>query len=146
MTITEARDEIFGMLKVHWDLHAGDIFNPPAPIIWQGQVAKQPSNEYPFARATVLHGSAGQSTLNTPLSIRWKRNGVVIIQCFGPLSSARGLAIAEALATVAKDAYEGQASVGGIWFRNCRVNEVGPTADGWYQVNAIADFTYDEVK
>ena len=64
-----------------------------------------------------------------------------MVQCFGPLANG-GLTLAEALAKVAREAFEGSVSPGGIWFRKCRVNEIGPDAN-WFQVNMVADFEYD---
>ncbi|HEY6019460.1 MAG TPA: hypothetical protein VIY48_06050, partial [Candidatus Paceibacterota bacterium] len=107
--------------------------------------SRPPDMSKPYARATVLHATGKQATLAGPGGARWERRGVCIVQCFGPLKNGRGLTVAEGLATVAKNAYEGKASPEGIWFRNCRINEVG-SADGLYQVNAIAEFYYDEVK
>jgi len=57
----------------------------------------------------------------------------------------RGFALADQLSKIAADAYEGQASPGGVWFRDVRVNEV-PGQAGWYQVNVLVEFSYDEQK
>lgn len=148
MNTTEARDEIFGMFRLNWGNLAGAVVGgDPPPIIWQGQeqLAPQIVNGA-YARAVVLHQSGMQASLAGDTGIKmWRRSGVVIVQCFGPLSSGKGLTIAEGLATIVKNSFEGLASPGGIWFRNVRINEVGPN-DAWYQVNTIADFTYDEVR
>jgi hypothetical protein len=144
MTPIQARDEMFTMLNTAWSTYAlGVVGGTVLPEIrWQG-------NDYPlppdptkaFAKATVLHMSAGQTALS---GRRWDRSGAFIIQCFGPISR-KGLAIAEGLAKIALDSVEGQSSPGGIWFRHCRLMEIG-ASNSWEQINVVADFLYDEVK
>jgi hypothetical protein len=70
----------------------------------------------------------------------------VIVQVFAPLTAGEGLTQAEALAIIARDAFEGKtAGAGQVWFRNVAINEIGP--DGpWFQINVSADFLYDETK
>lgn len=147
MTITDARDEIFRLLLDEWNQFASGVFTPAAAIIWQGQETSTPRPaDLAYARATVMHTDGGQATLVDSVgAIRWRRRGFCIVQCFGPQSTGKGLTIAEGLATIAKNAFEGRSSPGGIWFRNCRINEVG-ISGAWFQVNAIAEFTYEEVK
>jgi hypothetical protein len=57
-----------------------------------------------------------------------------------------GQVLADSLATVARDAFEGEVtSPGRVIFRNVRAVDVGP--DGhWTQTNVLAEFEYDEVK
>jgi hypothetical protein len=116
-------------------------------IQWQGLDIQQiPPQGVPFARATVHHIEGRQSTLgNSQGKNTYERIGILTFQVFGPLGSGKGLTIAESLANIALNAFEGTASPGGIWFGNCRVNEVGVT-DGWFQINVVVEFTYDEVK
>jgi hypothetical protein len=74
---------------------------------------------------------------------RWERTGLVTVQIFVP--AGEGLSEAYSLAKTVADAYEGTTTASGVWFRNVRVNEVG--ADGaWFQVNALIEFIYDEIK
>lgn len=149
MTYGQARDEMFAMLKARWDLFApATVDNAYTPdVFWQGKVySTPPPVGKAFARATVLHAAGRQASLaGEGGARRFSRRGMVMVQCFGPNAGSEGLTIAEALGKIVTDTYEGQASPGGIWFRNCRINEVGPD-DGWFQVNAYADFIYDEVK
>jgi hypothetical protein len=141
MTITEARDEIFALLRNEWIAHASAL-----PIFWQGEThINPPDQSQGYARATVLHSTGGQSSLGGTNGVRFSRQGVAIIQCFGPLGIGKSLTISEEIASMALDAFEGKTTPGGIWFRNCRFNEIGP-ADGWFQINVIAEFIYDEVK
>jgi hypothetical protein len=144
----QAREEILTMFHTAWTAQAGVLVggNPPK-ILWQGkEEITPPLTDLGYARVTVLHNRSQQSSLAGEVgSIRWTRSGLVIIQCFGPINTGRGLDTSLALAKIAKDAFEGKSSPGGIWFRRCGINEIGPS-NGWFQVNASAEFTYDEVK
>lgn len=148
MTEEQARDEMFDMLDAEWTTKAGAVTGGAAPlIIWQGEEPETPPSREagPYARATVRHFTGGQATLGSVGSRRFNREGAIFVQCFAPLGIGNPLTIAERLGRIARDAFEGRSSPGGIWFRNPRLNEVGP-ADGWFQVNVVAPFTYDEVK
>ena len=103
-----------------------------------------PDTPIPWARVNIVHGSGGQTALaGADGSRRFDRGGVLIAQIFVP--TGEGAARSQQLQKLVSDAYEGQATPRHIWFRNVRVNEVGPS-DGWWQVNVIAEFTYDEIK
>lgn len=146
MTNSEARDSIFAQFRSHWDQSIYPVLGVIPTVLWQGQEnSVLPSNQEPFVRATVLHASGRQATLAGPGGARWERRGICIIQCFGPIQGGKGLTLADRMAAVAKDAFEGRSTPEGVWFRNCRLSEVGP-ADGWFQMNVAAEFTYDEVK
>jgi hypothetical protein len=150
MTSAEARDEIFTMLKLDWELYAPP-FNLPhqsiAPeIYWQGvEYTNTPPAGIPYAKALLIHTSGRQVALGPVGSRLYEYQGILYVQCFGPSGSGKSLTIAEGLATIAKDAFEGKASPNGIWFRNCHVVEIGPE-NGWFQMNAEAGFSYSEVK
>jgi hypothetical protein len=144
-----ARDEMTKMFYDAWLAQAAlaiEATDAP-PVFWQGVEEKvPPAQDKPYARFAINHVLQNQSSLSNENGVRkWQAGGQILIQTFGPMSGGNGLQIAEALAIVAKNAYQGKSSPGGIWFRNCRANEVGPT-DGWYQFNMIADFTYEELR
>jgi hypothetical protein len=146
MKLIQARDEIFSLIRNYFNSQGSTV-----PILWQGIPIDKPpdtsdlSYAAGYARATVLHSGGRQSTLGGKSGTRFDRSGVVIIQCFGPIGIGKGLTNAEQIATMALDALEGKTTPGGIWFRNCRPNDIGP-ADGWFQINVVAEFLYDEVK
>lgn len=147
MTPEQARDELFGMLWDAWQLNAGTAAGGPIPaLLWEDQELPEPPPQgSAYARATLKHSTGRQSALaGADATRRYTRTGLLIIQCFGPRDES-GLAIAQALAVVAKDAFEGRSSSGGAWFRNCRTEEIGPET-GWWQVNAVAEFTYEQVR
>lgn len=137
------------MLASYWNARAGGVVGTPeaAPeLLWEGvEKSGPPAQSDAFARVTILHASGRQRSLASDTGTRrFERDGIVTVQCFAP-RGRRGPTLAEALASVAKDAFEGKASPGGVWFRNATIKEVGPDK-GWFQVNAVVQFQYDEVK
>lgn len=149
MTQEEARAEMFGMLNASWvALAASAVANVYVPeIFWQGQMYPSPPPvDKAYGRATVLHVAGRQQSLaGEGGARRYGRRGMVVVQVFGPMNDGKGLKIAGALAKIVTDTYEGKSSPSGIWFRNVRFNEIGAD-DGRFQINAYADFQYDEVK
>ncbi len=145
----QARDEIFTLLKNAWAAGAGSVVASaytPALYYQGNEPAAVPPLNLAYGRASLIHVTGRQSSLSGALGTqRYDRRGIIIVQCFGPLDSGKGMTIAEGLAIVANGAYEGVASPGGAWFRYSRLNEVGPK-DGWFAINAVTDFLYDEVK
>lgn len=149
MTTVQARDQIFTLLKTAWASGApGAVASAYTPALYyQGQEPlTAPPMNLAHGKVTLTHVTGRQTSLASSDSTkRWTRGGIIIVQCLAPISSGKGLTIAESLAVVANNAFEGKTTTGGAWFRNCRLNEVGPK-DGWFAINAITDFLYDEVK
>lgn len=136
MKYAEAVDAICGVLKAAWPAQY--------PVKYDDvSVGAVPTADTPWARLTIAHSEGGQASLgNAEGKRRFRRRGTITINVFG--LPGRGLSYHGTLATLVRDAYEGTA-VGGLWFKNVRINEIGP--DGhWYLVNVLADFEYDEIR
>jgi len=146
VTTATARDEASTLFFDHWRAHAHEVWEQGVPeIVWQGvstdgDVAR---SDVPWARFSMLHNEAPQRTFGT--TARFERMGVIIVQVFSPTSFEEGLEIAEGLAVVARNAYEGRTTPSGVWFRNSRLQEAGVTKP-WWQVNMSTEFTYEERK
>lgn len=136
-TFAVANDEILTLFKTAWDAIGHDA-------IYENVAGDPPTTAAPWARVTVRHFPGGQASLSDDAGAkRWTRNGLITVQIFVP--TGEGKAEAYALAKVVADAYEGKRTPSNVWFRNVRPNEIGP--DGaWFQLNVLAEFTYDEVK
>lgn len=119
---------------------------PTAALRWTGkQVNTPPAADTSWFRWTMQHTEGGQASLSCEHGERrWRRNGLIIVQCFAPLDKG-GLTLAQRMAESVRDAYQGMDTPGGVWFRNATTQEVG-IDDAWYQVNAVIQFTYDEVR
>lgn len=145
LTYEQARDEILGRFRTQWNADTPavtDDYSVPE-VQWQGVRQSAPEDTAsPWARVTVRHTDGDQATLGSSGSRLFSRDALVTVQIFVPVGE--GLALADQLAKIAVDAFEGK-KAGEVWFRRVRVNEVGP--DGpWFQVNVVAEATYDERK
>lgn len=107
-----------------------------------------------WTAAHIKHDDSGQGSLCGPIQgrTRWRRHGQIAVQCFAqlaPTGAAPGDRIGKDKAMIyacaVRDAFQGRATDGGVWFRNCNAKEVGPDKS-WYQANATITFEYDEVK
>lgn len=136
-TFSQARNEIFALLKAAWDTTGFSMQYPDKAFT-------QPNGRTPWARVTLRHNSGGQATLsNVDGKSRFKREGVITVQIFTP--SGEGLSRSYDLAKIVADAFEGVYTAKGVWFRNTRLVESGPDGD-WFQLNVNTDFIYDEIK
>lgn len=135
-SMEEARNEMFRLATV--GLPSG------LKIIYQGLVNQAPAKATDqWVRVTINHELGFQNSLaDQSRKKSYNRSGVIIIQCFGPLSD-RGFTKAQSLAESAVQAYQGKTGAGGIWFRNCRANEIG-SSGAWFQINVSIDFTYTQ--
>lgn len=138
-TFKEAYDDILTIFKAAWDPTGYNAVYPNT----KGS-ADVPTTTAPWARLVVQHSPGGQSTLSGATGAqRFDREGLLFVQVFIP--SGEGLSEAYALAKIIADAYEGASTPNAVWFRNVRVNEIGPSGS-WYQVNVVVEFIYDEIK
>ncbi len=137
LTYDQAVDEILVMLKASWDTTG-------YPVIYENVAADQPSTITPYLVVTLRHATGEQASLANDNGVkRFRRDGLCVAQIRVP--AGEGLSNAYSLAKIVGDAFEGKASPGGIWFRDIRINEVGPDGE-WFQINTLFNFTYDEVK
>ncbi len=146
MTFAEARDEIQTLFNVAWLANTPAITGSAPPVEWDNLEPLLPPSP-PWARARVAHEDGRQASLTgSDGTSRFERTGTLTISINTVLGT--GTAISDALAKVVMDAIEGNTSANGeAWFRNVRLNEIGPgPGDKWHQVDLLAEFTYDEVK
>lgn len=142
-TIAAARDAILLHFTTAWNAQT-----PPIPLLlYTDKQQDLPPND-PYARITVQHNIFEQATLGGKVTqgapgTRFRRFGIVTVQVF--TVSGSGQVASDAFVDVALAAFEGQSTGSDkIEFRNARINEIGQ--DGpWFQVNIIAEFTYDKV-
>lgn len=148
-TFANARKQMRILLQAAWDANTPAV-TPDSSVpqlIQQGiEPETPPPNDKPYARMVIFHGVSFQATLADKDGNRtFERNGFITVQVFAPLDGT-GLSLAENLATIGNNAFEGKSiNPEQIWFRNVRINEIGPSGP-WYQINVIADFVYDEIK
>lgn len=139
LTFSQANDEIMAAVKAAYDTLSGtpDIF-------WEAVAGDRATTNEPFFQVFLRHRTGRNDGFPSANGqAKYRRDGDVTIMCFHPVGA--GLSASYASAKVFADAFEGQATTGGIWFRNVRINEIG--RDGqFYQLNVVAEFIYDEIK
>lgn len=151
LTYEQATDELVRLLTERWNALTPAVLDQadPALLQWPGVPDVAPDVVQPFGRFIMRHIPDRRHTLAPAGSRRFTRTGFVTVQCFGPVADPGwpkgGLSLAEKLAIIARDAYEGVGTKDGLWFRNASIVEVG--ADKvYYQQHARVEFTYDECK
>jgi len=139
LTYAEARDEMLKQLTDAWVAHDSTL-----PMLYDDRPEDIPGDGTAWARCHIQHNAGDQDTLAGPIGNRlFGRDGLIMVQIFAPIG--KGLSKADELAKVVADAFEGQSTPGGVWFRKVRLREVGPDK-AWYQVNVVAEFNYVEAK
>lgn len=108
--------------------------------------SQPPNNRYWFrmSRQTVREGQATLGAAEVSGGRLYETDGILFLQCFGPLNNADVWFKLQQLAELVKDAVRGKKTASGVWFRNERINEIG--SDGRFQqINVIAEFQYREI-
>lgn len=139
-------DEILGHLRTYWEATADveDLDDVPVLVFESDNSEAPPDGDLPYVKVYIRHNSTSPPTLGGVGQRRYERYGSVYMNIFVPFQEGMGVTIAQRLAQVARDAYEGTRT-DSAWFRSCRLNEAG--RDGpWYQINVTADFCWEEVK
>lgn len=140
-----ARDEILALFKVAWDANTPAVNGGLTPRVeWDAVDSKtaRPVSAA-WARITVEHTLAEQSTFGDAGARRFTRFGFVTVQIFQPQNTAGGFTLGEQLAVIARNAFEGVGTASGVWFRNAVISEAGSDAI-WSRLNVRAEFQYDE--
>lgn len=144
LTLTQARDEIFTMLKTAIDASSYSSISvryQDVPVDLTSSAQGTNDNPDPFLQVELLHLGGRQSSLG-PVAL-YTRNGLLRVMVFSP--RGLGMSTLDEICQIVLDAYEGHSSPGGVWFRNAHVNEQG--ADGiWTRMDVLVDFTYNERK
>lgn len=142
-TYREAVDEMLGRFKAQWDADTPAITGTVPPVYYPDtEDGTQEQTTNAFARVTVQHDDGGQRSLGGIGARIFENEGLITVQVFVPLAGRGGYSIAQALAEVAKAAFEGK-STPAVWFRNVRFNEIGPEGP-FYQINVNADFVWHQ--
>lgn len=143
-TYDQAKDDMFGLMRDALAVVAAGIH-----IEWQGKPGNTPPpQDAEWVRVSIQHFPTGsrQAAFSCDASKRrWRREGTLDAQCFAP-EKAGGLKRAMAIATALRDAVQtSRGTQHDVWFREPVAYEVGPDKN-WFNANASARFTYDEVK
>lgn len=141
-TITEARDEINGLLKGAVDAY--NLATGKSIQVYYDDVDKaEAGGKDAHLRSFIRHADGDQDTFGGAGHRRFTRTGVVMVQVMTPFGD--GFTLGDVLGIVARNAYEGVSTPNGVWFRRVAVKEVGKTGN-FYQQNVTAYFEYTETR
>jgi hypothetical protein len=136
LTFAQAIDDINSMMKTAWDSTGYEVH-------WEDVRTNRSETNDPWVTFVVRHATSDQDNLGGIGARNFVRTGIAIASIFTP--TGNGLSESYGLAKVVADAYEGQSSDNGVWFRRIRLQEVGRESQ-FYQVNVLIDFEYNETK
>tara|TARA_R110000824_G_scaffold21496_13_gene80091 strand:- start:1249 stop:1659 length:411 start_codon:yes stop_codon:yes gene_type:complete len=133
-TQMSAVDEMLTLVKTAWDSAAGG-----APLYYDNMDADRPSTPGTFGRAIVRHFSGRQISMGDQSTKR--RFGALFIQIFMPQGTGQYdiRTLSDSILFALEDANPLVARLTDI-----QLNELG-TDGTYYQVNVVADFSYDRV-
>lgn len=135
-TVEQARDQMLSLITDAWP--------SGTTLIYDGFKGEKPTAQEVWGRVTVRHNSGGQASLSKQGGkSRYNRRGTLYVNLFAPPGD--GLRALDPLTKTIQDALEGKTTAGGVWLTQVRVRELG-IVEGSYQVNVLANFSYDEVK
>ncbi len=135
MNFIEAEAEIRKFFADAWDAVA-------TPIAWPDVKFAIPDNKN-WVRFTCQENDGEQVSMGSPGSNRFRHYGVVTIQVFQPQD--RGSKDARQLATDALGVFMGAQTTNGVIFYDVAGRQIGNDGNGFYQINVVASFYYDEI-
>lgn len=140
LNVSEARDQIFGVLKTAIAVSA----YPDILIAWEDSQTPGPSSvKQSWLKPVIRHATGGRTSLgNSQRNARYSRGGNVLVQINTPIGD--GKLTSDILVGIIMTAYESGSTPNGVWFRNVRLNEVG-IFSGYSVTNIVAEFSYDDI-
>lgn len=131
MSYANAYNELRGRFNTLW--------GSTTPIAWPNAAFTTPL--VPWVRFTVRSGEANQLTFGASTN-NFRHSGVIIIQVFTLLDTGEALALqhADQIASIFRN-WCGQS----VRCRTPSVKDIGNDGEGWYQVNVVVPFQWDEL-
>ena len=134
MNFKEAEAELRSFFNTGW---GGET-----AVAWPDTEFKPPSNES-WVRFDCRENDGFQASAGSPGNNRFRHTGFVTIQIFQP--SGKASVEARDLAVLALSIFMGNQTSNGIAFKNVQGRQVGNDGNGYYQINVLAEFFYDEL-
>lgn len=134
MNFSDAEAEIRDFFDTGWAALTtiawpDDKFDPPDDATW--------------VRFDCRENDGTQASIGAPGNNRFRHFGVVTIQVFAPRGDAS--IDARAKATAALAIFMGLETANDIHFFDVQARQIGHDEQGWYQINVLASFRYDEI-
>lgn len=148
-TYPQAIDAMFAMFKTAWEAGASVIVGSVPEIRWAGvEKPDKPIVDVYWCRVSQQTVLEGQTTLKTGIAPsenrRYTSTGLLFVQLFCPMSDAQAYDKGRQLAVLARNAFRGNETTNGVWFRNARINELAPEENA-YRFNIVVEYEYDDI-
>lgn len=142
--------EMETLFNTAWQTNAGSVFGYVPAIEWFGKETKDKVDRTKvWARFSTQNVIEEQATLSAcvdePFVRRWNGSGLIFIQLFLPKTVANAVIQGRKLAKVARNAYRGKKTDGGVTFHNVRINDNLDPEEQFYRINVVAEYDYDEL-
>lgn len=111
-------------------------------VIYGGDDPTAPPDNAPWIRFNVQHNDGFQASMGSPNANRFERRGILTIQIFQP-ENQYGL-VAQGHADTIHTLYSGLED-SGIHYFDTFVREAGNDGFGWYQINVVTTFKYEQI-
>lgn len=149
LAYSEAADEMLALFKAAWEAGSGAIAGYIPEVRWPGveKTAKPDSSKF-WVRVSLQGIKEGQATLSNCVGLNFKKRyeakGLIFVQLFCPKSLETAVNKGRFLATVARNAFRGKTTAGGVIFRHARFSEL-PQEELFHRFNIVAEYEFDEI-
>lgn len=113
-----------------------------AYVAWPDRKFTVPERET-WVRFDCQEVEGRQASIGSPSNNRFRHFGVVTLQVFQP--QGQGSKDARSKAAAALGAFMGATTTNGIVFENAVPRRIGNDGNGFYQINVVVSFYYDEL-
>lgn len=149
LTTPQAIDEMYTLFNTAWLAGSAAIVGTVPAIRWDGveEEAAPPVDAY-WCRVSTEEIDASQSTLKSGIAPneaqRYTAVGLLFVQLFCPKTDAKAKERGELLAELARNAFRGVETPGGVWFRNPRATPL-PSQGNALRFNIVVEYEYDSI-
>ncbi len=138
----DAIDEMFSLFLADWKAKTTAIVGYVPVIFWPGD-KKEPDISKYFCKVSQQTVNEEQTALKSK-NKRYENNGLLFVQIFCPSSDVAASSKGALLAVVARNAFRGKKTSGGVVFHNVRIQEL-PAKDNSERFNVVSEYEYDEL-
>lgn len=144
-TYEEAIDSIFGAFRTVWNAGATAVCGYVPEVRYPGiELSTTPDRSKFWTRISQQTADEEQSSFrNATFGQTFENTGIVFVQVFCPASLAGSISKGRKLAELARNAYRGKSTQGGVWYRNAKITEM-PAEQDWFVFRVSAEYIYNE--
>lgn len=149
LVYSDAIKEMFQRFETVWNAGATAIAGYIPEVRWPGVLerAKPPVDKF-WVRISQRGVFEEQATLSDCVGIPGQRHyessGFIYVQLFCPKSQDTAMQVGRKLAELARSAYRGKTTPGGVWFRDVTILSLDPE-ESWYRFNVRTEYEFGEL-